>query len=56
MIGKSLAFDALKHLRGPLRILYSKLGAIVVSEIKVLQLAMQMGFADRIINSHDASP
>jgi hypothetical protein len=55
MIGQSLAFDALKHLRGPLRILYFKPGAIVVSEIKLLQIAMQMGFVDRMINSYDAS-
>ena len=52
-IGQSLPFDALEGFCGALAVLNAKAGTIVVSEIELREIAMQMGFADRMIRSDD---
>ena len=54
-IRETLALYTQESLRRTFSIGHAKLGAIVVTEIKFRQIALQMGFADVVIDAIDAT-
>ena len=52
-IGEPLALDALKGDLGTAHVINSKTLAIAIAEIELCQIAVQMGFADVVINADD---
>ena len=54
-IRRALALDAPESISRPFFIGNAKAGTIVVAEIKLRQIALQMGFADVVINASDVA-
>lgn len=54
-IGEALADPSLDRLFGAFGIVHAKAGTVVVAPIELSQVAVQMGFADVVINAVDAA-
>ena len=53
--GKALSFNAFGNVFGALGVTYFQGGAVIVTEIKFGQIAMQMGFAAMLIDAFHAT-
>ena len=54
-VGQATAFGAFERARGAGNVVHAKLFAVAVAEIEFVQIAMQVGFADVLINAINAA-